>query len=207
MGREDIASLDYGDRTELRANVRHRPIMAHNITYRRIDHPNALAFSHTAREEFRLPFMPSKAGAAENAQTLEGMLVIWDGSHSRLDHGLGFQWRLNPWVDNEFGSIWTWAAEGNEGRWEYSAPLPVDTAWHTVEMAVNFRERLAGLSIDGRQYPVRYSMTVNAVRRSWGPETAARIQGEIVSCWPEPARLRAMHRAEFRNWSWTWRWP
>jgi hypothetical protein len=67
-------------------------------------------------------------------------------------------------------------------------------------MVVHAASNTAKLAIDDRQYPVTLSKTTKDP--SWGTEVAARLQAEIVSIYPEPAGLRAAHKAQFRNWRW-----
>lgn len=103
----DIETIHYSTYSELRANIHRRRIMAHNITFKRIIDDNAFEYVHTCRFKFRLPYLPSTDNFDLNAQTLEGGIFVWDGSRTRLDYGVGFQWVLNPWMDI-YGEIRTW---------------------------------------------------------------------------------------------------
>ncbi len=101
----DIETVHETAYSELRANIQRRIIMAHNITFKRIIDNEALQFIHTCTYKFRLPYLPTADTNADlNAQTLEGGIFVWDGSQTRLDYGMAFQWGLNPFstADNCF---------------------------------------------------------------------------------------------------------
>jgi hypothetical protein len=197
---DDIKTVHTGNYSELYANVRRRVIMAHNITFERIVEDKALHYIHTAMFEFRLPYLPvADETAGLNAQTLEGGLFIWDGGGTRLDYGIAFQWGLNPW--DRFGEVRTWT-DINGGRWAAVGHLAPDTGWHELKMAIDYPRQTTALWIDNQHYLTRYTATPKP--ETWGTETAARLQVEIVSIYPEPAGLRAMHAVRFRDWTWDW---
>ncbi|MGB9872861.1 MAG: hypothetical protein ACPLYD_14545, partial [Anaerolineae bacterium] len=196
----DIQTVHYSVHSELRANVQHRRIMAHNITFKRIIDDFAFQYVHTCGFKFRLPYVPSTDNFELNAQTLEGGLFVWDGRGTRLDYGLGFQWLLNPWMSN-FGEIRAWR-DIDGGQWESVGYLKPDTLWHEIRFTVDFRKETTSVKIDD----VRYPSCFTAISRPdyWGPEVAARLQAEIVSVYPEPSGIRAVHKAEFKDWTWAW---
>lgn len=196
----DIQTVHYNTYSELRANVQYRRIMAHNITFKRIVDDFALQYIHICRFRFRLPYVPSIDNFQLNAQTLEGGLFVWDGEGTRLDYGLGFQWLLNPWMSN-FGEMRVWR-DVNGGQWESTGFLKPDIAWHEIEFVVDFQKEATLLKIDETRYPSCFAATSRPAY--WGPEIAARLQAEIVSVYPEPSGIRALHKAEFRDWSWVW---
>lgn len=196
----DIQTANYSTHSELRANVQRRRIMAHNITFKRVIDDLAFRYVHICGFRFRLPYVPSIDNFELNAQTLEGGLFVWDGSGTRLDYGMGFQWLLNPWMNN-FGEMRTWR-DINGGQWESVGYLKPDTVWHEIRFTVDFRIETTSLKIDGVRYPSCFTATPKP--EYWGPETAARLQAEIVSVYPEPSGIRAMHKAEFKDWTWTW---
>lgn len=200
VGLNDIETIHYSTYSELRANIQRRRIMAHNITFKRIIDDNALEYIHTCGFKFRLPFLPSTDNFDLNAHTLEGGIFIWDGGGSRLDYGVGFQWILNPWMDI-FGEIRIWT-ETNGGQWESVGYLAPDIQWHEIRIVVDFPRRTTSVNIDGNGYPSSLSRTPKP--ETWGPETAARLQAEIISVYPEPSGIRAMHKAEFKDWVWIW---
>lgn len=204
VGQNDIETLHADDRSELRANINRRPIMAHNITLNRINDDTALGYTQTAQYEFRLPFIPQPdVRTTQNAQTIEGMLVTWDGSGEQRDLGVGFQWYLNPWGGGGFGELRAWSTDGGaDGRWQPVGHLAVDTLWHTARMQVDFPRRTGAIWIDGALISTAFTATTKL--DTWGRETAARLTAEIVSCDPGSVGYAALHRAEFRNWSWTW---
>jgi len=196
----DIKTVHRDYYSELRANIKRRVIMAHNVTYRRIISEKMLLYSHVCVYQFRLPYLPRPVVTdLWNAQTLEGGLFVWDGANTRLDYGTAFQWDINPWR-SEFGDIRTWTANGGPGQWVKVGHLKPDTRWHGVKMVVNMPLQTAALLVDGIQYPAEFSKTSKP--DSWGPEVAARLQAEIISIDPEPSGQRAAHKARFRNWKW-----
>lgn len=196
----DIQTIHYSTHSELRANIQRRRIMAHNITFKRITDDLALQYVHICRFKFRLPYVPSTDNFDLNAQTLEGGLFVWDGRGTRLDYGLGFQWLLNPWMSN-FGEVRSWR-DTNGGEWESVGHLQPNTEWHELGIAVDFHRETTLLKIDGIRYPSCFTATSRP--EGWGTEIAARFQAEIISVYPEPSGIRAIHKAEFRDWSWTW---
>lgn len=200
VGISDIETIHYSTHSELRANIHRRRIMAHNITFKRIIDGNAFEYVHTSGFKFRLPYLPSTDNFDLNAQTLEGGIFVWDGSGTRLDHGVGFQWILNPWM-NTFGEIRIWT-EVNGGQWESVGYLAPDTRWHEIRIVIDFRRETTLVKIDDTCYPSCLSRTPKP--ETWGPETAARLQAEIISVYPEPSGIRAMHKAEFKDWVWEW---
>jgi hypothetical protein len=48
--------------------------------------------------------VPSTAGGAYSAQTVDIGLFVWEGATTQLDYGTAFQWVLNPWMSS-FGDI------------------------------------------------------------------------------------------------------
>lgn len=196
----DIETVDEVSYSELRANIQRRIIMAHNITFKKFVDVEAFEFIHTCIYKFRLPYLPlPDVNADMNAQTLEGGIFIWDGGGTRLDYGIAFQWGLNPW--SGFGDIRTWT-NTNGGEWVLVGQLTPDTQWHEAKMVVDFHKETTTLLIDEVPYLAQYSATPKPA--TWGTETAARLQAEIVSIYPEPSGFHALHKAQFKDWSWMW---
>jgi hypothetical protein len=204
---DDIKTVHQPGYSELRANIHRRRIMAHNITFKRILDPQARKYVHTCSYEFRLPFIPQPdTNSTLNAETLEGALFVWDGATTRRDYGIGFQWALNPFVLQEFGNIRTWTdipdpENQKPGTWVKIGKIKPDLEWHRLMMIVDYRRKTTALLIDNKHY-LCYLTRIK--RPGWGPEVAARFQAEIVSIYPEPAGMHAMHKAQFRNWVWKW---
>jgi hypothetical protein len=197
---EDIESQHLDGLTLLRANIRYRRIMAHNITFKRIQDDWAFEFAHTAGFRFRLPYLPTPDRLDLNAQSLEGCLFVWDGGHTRLDYGAGFQWLLNPW-DARFGQVNRWS-DTNGGEWVPTGYLPPDTEWHSLAIMVDYPTRMTAMWIDDRFYPVGFAATQKP--DYWGSQTEARLAAEIISIYPEPGGLGSLHQAEFKDWFWSW---
>jgi hypothetical protein len=200
VNESDIETINYGTVSELKANIAQRGVMAHNITFKRYIDDDALNFIHTCTYQFRLPYLPYPGSWPHNAQTIEGGIFIWDGSGTRLDYGMAFQWILNPWMST-FGNIRAWS-DNDGGQWVSSGYLTPDTNWHIIEFMVDVQNQATSMKIDGLQYASLFSATPKPA--NWGTETAARFQAEIISLWPGPNPVAPSHIAEFKDWSWAW---
>lgn len=200
VSQADIETIHTDNASELRANIRKRSIMAHNITVKTINSNDAFQYTHTCRYTFRLPYLPVKDNTELNAQTIEGGIFIWDGSGSRIDYGLGFHWILNPWLNN-FGEIGSWS-DINGGQWVGVGNITPDTNWHELEIVVDFQKQTTSLKIDNKTYPSCFTGTQKP--ETWGRETSARIQVEIISLYPGNSGIRALHKAEVKDWFWIW---
>lgn len=198
---DDIETVHHLSSTELLANVNRRVIMAHNITFYRIIDNTALSYVHTCGYKFRLPYIPQpEEDSQDNGQTIEGGIFVWDGGKTQLDYGMAFQWIVNPFPDSNTGHVNAWTNDG----WVHVGDLPLDSGalvWHDVQMVVNYPSRATALFIDGQPYQ---SYLAAVPKIGWGTETAARLQAEIVSIYPEPSGIRATHKAEFKDWYWFW---
>ncbi|WP_129674194.1 hypothetical protein [Candidatus Chloroploca sp. Khr17] len=205
----DIETVHEPVHSELRANLQRRIILAHNITFKQIINNEALQFVHTCAFKFRLPYLPNTDVNADlNAQTLEGGIFVWDGSQTRLDYGMAFQWGLNPWIGGEsvgaFGVMSSWInTHGDNGTWRNVGRLTPDTQWHEVKMVVDYPRQTTALLFDSQPYLTQFTSIPKP--NTWGTEIAARLQVEIISIYPEPTALRAMHKAQIKDWSWTWK--
>jgi hypothetical protein len=198
---EDIETIHTRSHSELRANIRKRRIMAHNITFKKVTADGALACAHACGYEFRLVRVPSKTEGDLKAQTIEGGMFVWDGKKTRLDYGVAFQWVLNPWSD-DFGALQTWTGE-KSGKWVPAGKLKPDTEWHKLEIMFDFRGRKSSLKIDGKALKCGFSGTKKP--KDWGKTVDARLQAEIVSVYPGKTGRGALHKALFRNWLWEWK--
>jgi hypothetical protein len=187
--------------SELLANVNLRPIMAHAIAFYRLIDETALSFVHSCGYKFRLPYLPqADVNSEENGETIEGGIFVWDGGQTRLDYGMAFQWVVNPWAEDS-GHLKAWTTGE---QWVQVGELPLASEalkWHEVRMVVDYPSQDTQLFIDETQYQSYLAATP---KTDWGTETAARLQAEVVSIYPQPSDIRAMHRAEFRDWYWSW---
>jgi hypothetical protein len=193
----DIATVDYGTQSALLVNVERRPIMAHNIAFKRLIDDNLFDYTHDCSYEFRLPDLDTPTHAGTKAQTVEGGLFVWDGSGTRRDYGLGFQWVLNPW-DPKFGAIQTWFMSNS--AWRTTAYMEPDNEWHRFEARVDHNRNNASLWIDGEIISAAYTRRTKP--DSWGTETAARLQVEAISLDPGSAMAAPMQTVDVRNWTW-----
>jgi hypothetical protein len=203
VGAADIQTLHEPTYSELQANVQRRRIMAHNITVKRLWRDDAFDHLHFGRYRFRLPYLPSETDWDLCAQTIEGGLFLWDGAETRRAYGLGFEWILNPWgtTENRFGDLRAWT-DRDDGTWVDVGRLTPDTEWHEVHMTLDFRARQTALSIDGQSYASYFAATTKP--DDWSARRAALLQAEAISVWPGYADIRALHRAQFSHWYWSW---
>lgn len=199
----DLAANHVGTHSTLSANVWQRGVMAHNISFRRIIDTEALNNVHAASYEFRLPFMPEIGAWPHNAQTIEGGFFVWDGGGSRKDIGVGFQWLLNPWMSDQ-GDVRYWH-RGQGGRWKPGGFLTPDTEWHRIEFVVDPTRNEGIVTLDGVEMANHW--VAEDKEESWGTETAARLQAELISIWPGDNAVAPSHQAEYRNWYWDWYTP
>ncbi|WP_141508695.1 hypothetical protein [Candidatus Chloroploca asiatica] len=205
----DIETVHEPAHSELRANLQRRIILVHNITFKQMINNEAMHFIHTCIFKFRLPYLPTTDVNADlNAQTFEGGIFVWDGSQTRLDYGMAFQWGLNPWIEGEhvgaFGVMSSWTTtHDDDGTWRAVGHLTPDTEWHEVKMVVNYPGQTTALWVDNKHYGTQFTSIPKP--DTWGTEIAARFQVEIISIYPEPTGLRAMHQAQVKDWSWTWK--
>jgi hypothetical protein len=195
----DIATVDYGTYSSLLANVERRPVMAHNIAFKRLIDDNLFDYTHDCSYEFRTPDLDIPTRPGTKAQTVEGGLFVWDGSRTRRDYGLGFQWVLNP-SDPKFGAIQTWFMSNNNGGWRTVAYKEPDNEWHRFEARIDHKRNNASLWIDGEKISSAY--TRRKKPDSWGTETAARLQVEGISLAPGSLMAAPMHTVDVRNWAW-----
>ena len=197
---QDLETVHFDDYSELRANIKGRRIMAHNITSKRIRDADAFKFNHRVKYEFRLPYEPIKGDSEFNPQTIEGHTRVWDGVKRRLNYSTSFQWNLNPWNAN-YGSISMWF--GGIKRWQEVGYLEPDNLWHTFEAYLDFENSRAWISIDGVKYESELYGTSKA-GLGWERHISASLVAEVISLWPGETSGGAKHRAQFRNWVWIW---
>ncbi len=202
----DIATSNFGAHSALQANIQHRGIMAHNITYQQQVDSGAFDYVHLCEYEFRLPYMPTTSNWELNAQTVEMSCFIWDGTATQTDYGLAVQWILNPWMSS-FGDIRVWMSSNNaaqpiSGAWHSVGHLDVDTNWHSIKMAIDYQYQTTSLMIDGQHYLSSFSGTPKPA--TWAAQTVARLGAEIISLYPGNSSSAPTHQAEVRNWKWHW---
>jgi hypothetical protein len=75
-------------------------------------------------------------------------------------------------------------------------------SWHEINMTFDFKNKTTDLIIDGNHYSSRFTATTKP--ETWGAETAARLQAEIISPYPGEQGNGSLHKAQFKDWSWTW---
>jgi len=201
----DIETVHMGTHSELRANTQQRGIMAHNITFNRQTHPEALNYVHLCEFSFRLPYIPTPGDWNLNAQTLEMSFFIWDGISSRVDYGVALQWILNPWMSS-YGAIRAWTNDTDPTQpicsWKSVGDLAVDTNWHTVKLVFDYQYQSTAISLDGVHYLSAFSATPKPA--NWSNEIVARLCTEIVSIYPGGNTSAPRHLAEVRDWKWSW---
>ncbi|GAP61639.1 hypothetical protein ARMA_0062 [Ardenticatena maritima] len=197
---DDIATTHSRRSSLVQANIHHRRIMAHNITFLRVVDDRTLHAAHECRYTFRLPFTPSIEAPEMNGETVEGGLFVWDGANTRMDYGLAFQWVINPWSPS-FGELRAWSGE-NGGMWVPIGSLAPDTRWHRVRYWLDIPSGVARLRIDQHMFELPVAATPK--NEQWGTEIAARLQFEVISLYPGETGTGAMHAVEVRDWRWEW---
>lgn len=195
----DIKTVDKEEASVLKANVKNRRIMAHNITFKRITDPNALVDVQVADYKFKIPYVISASNTDFNGQTIEGGLFVWDGAGTQLDYGLAFQWVINPF-DFNFKKLYYWDGVG----WRYlSVDLEPDTEFHFAEFYLDIPNKQAFLKIDDISFPINiYSETT---KQGFGNTVDARFQAEIISIFPPSTGTVPLHETRFEKWKWEWR--
>jgi hypothetical protein len=191
----DIATSTTRSGTTLRANVDHRAIMAHIISFRSV--PTTLATTHRASYRVRLASVPGLWRGRYLGQTVEGGLFVWDGAASRRDYGVAWQWSLNP-HDATFGDVSVWTGSG----WRFAIHLKPDTASHLVSFTVSPLAGTGSITIDGTSVSTTLSSTTKPA--SWGNDVTARLQVEAVSMFPAGSSEMPEHRVKVAKWSWSW---
>jgi hypothetical protein len=201
---EDIETRHDGNLSEVRANIRRRRIMAHNITYLRERDALALEYTHIYTCAFRLPYMPSVENTDENAQTMDAGLFVWDGINTMMDWGMAFQWGLNP--RERFGEIRVNIEGVTAAAWEPVGYFAPDTEWHRFEIIVDYPTLMEHptvrptLRIDDTYFPSNFV----GIYKRWPAAISAGLQVEAISIYPGTTMNGALHRVEFKDWSWQW---
>lgn len=201
---EDIETQHNGDLSEVRANIRKRRIMAHNITYRRERDDLALDYAHIFTCSFRLPYMPSIDNTDENGQTMDAGLFVWDGMGTMMDWGMAFQWGLNP--RERFGEIRVNIEGVSAAAWEPVGYFAPDTEWHTFEIMVDYPTLMENpelsptLRIDDTYFPGHFV----GIFKRWPAAISAGLQLEAISMYPGTTLNGTLHRVEFKDWRWQW---
>jgi len=210
VGMCDVDTIPSIGHSELLANLKRRRVQARNITFKRIEDPGATGFVHVCRYHFRMPFQPDPVGA-ENGETVEGHLAVWDGSGVRRDFTAGWQWVVNPAIPvtatPQTGALRIWQAQarGGPGRWHQVGDIPPDDDWHVVQLLLDVAAGTAEFTIDGTIGPFRASeMAADEKPDKWGSEIAARCAVAIVSQNPGGRESGSLHRLFVRDWEWKW---
>ena len=196
----DVRTTHLGDFSTLEANVQGRNIQAHNITYLSAINLDAVAFRHVYRFRFRVPVVPVKDEPETYSQNLEGSIQLWDGTHARQDFIVAFSWVLNPFANP--GTVQTWQAENDRGRWVNVGFLPLDTAWHQAELVLDPRRAQAEVRIDGQGFPAKFARTARP--QDWSSFTDSRVTIEGSSAWVCEGGQGVLMREEFKDWEWVW---
>lgn len=193
---DDLDTLNFGTHSELRANLERRGAMVHNITYKPVVDDYAFDYHHVCSYEFRLPQQAIES--SRNAQTFEGGFFIWDGI-KRRDHGLGFQWVLNP-AAPDYGCLHKWS-NSSEGWKPVTRFLP-DDQWHRIDIEFDARAGFRTAEVCFDDIHIDRTYTQRRKPDYWGNEIAARLQVEIISIDPGYGQTAPLHVAEVRNWTW-----
>jgi len=205
---EDIETDDYSDYSEVRANIKKRRIMAHNLTYFESWDTDAFEFQHSFRFQFKQPYLPLKdPDAQHNGETIEAHIRLYDGKGTigprALRYVSALAWVVNPWSER-YGYLLVWtnpsAANVND-RWTRVANIYPDTSWHSVELFTDVKNDVGHLVFDSSKYEMKPLAKALA---PWGAHISSAIHTEAVSIYPTKNHGGAEHKVQFRNWEWAW---
>jgi len=192
----DIRTRHYYDYSSVEANINHRGILAHNITYKQIADVKALQVTHRAAFIFNLPGKPSRQNKTGNGHALECGLLVQDGSTTHKQYGVLFRWIINPWRD-DFGRIYLW--DGAE--WQSETALEPDSLRHTVTFTLDRINKSGSIQIDKLKLAGAWSETTL-------PESvtgiSAKLQFGVLNPFPPEADVCPAASVLFRNWKWEW---
>jgi len=134
----------------------------HNITFKRFVADNVFDFVHIFGYKFRLPYMPAVENIGLEPANHRGSDWLWDGSNTRLDHGTGFQWYINPWGP-DVGDLRTWT-DINGGSWVSMGNMPLDTEWHEVRLVLDVQREATALLNRRHALPVPFQPDTEATQ-------------------------------------------
>jgi len=192
----DVRSRHYYDYTSVEANINHRGIMAHNITYKQIADVKALQVTHRAAFIFNLPATPTRQNKTNNGHALECGLLIQDGSTTHKQYGVLFRWIINPW-QNDFGRIYLWNGE----EWQSETTLQPDSLRHTVTFTLDRIGKSGSIQIGNYKMAGAYSETPLSESVTG---ISAKLQFGVLNPLTPEADVFPAASVLFKNWKWEW---
>ncbi|MBN2413736.1 hypothetical protein JXQ31_18800 [candidate division KSB1 bacterium] len=192
----DIRTLHYYEYTSVEANINHRGIQAHNLTFKQINDAKAVHVSHHAVFYFNLPLKPSRQNKDSSVHAVECGLFIRDGSTTQKQFGVAFRWIVNPWRD-DLGRIYVW--DGDE--WQPETVLQPDSLQHTVTFILDKMDKTGSIQIDNHKI-------ANAFSETSLPDSVTGIstilQFGVLNPFPPEANVHPAASVYFKNWKWEW---
>lgn len=199
----DIATTNEPGYSQVEANIHHRQIMAHNITFYWVNKTDALTYAYRFTTEFRLVYPPSTTDTQHNVNTLEANVGVYDGS-THIANSCGIQWALDPWYSLA-GIINEWTTNNTSpALWEPMTSLIPDANWHTLDVTFDPPHNTCSYTIDGVTFTALSGHDQKP--STWSSENAANVQVEVVSINPaDPANTIGGEEglAQFKDWTWT----
>ncbi|MBA4386785.1 MAG: hypothetical protein C0404_02320 [Verrucomicrobia bacterium] len=212
-GMDDVAIVKHGSYAEVISNVRRTNFYVNAIGYQRFQdtYPDGTALDlgiFRYKAEIRLPVLPSTDPVqTQNAQTVQMMLQMWDGTNRvwQADkHAIEatMYWGLNAWEGGYYERIKVYT--DTTGRLELvdtGIRLPGDTNWHTVEFVADMVNRKwVSIRVDTNLADISGIAIPLVERTNWGNEVLYHITQESCATYPGPGYLNIFTwTTEFRN--------
>lgn len=212
-GTDDVAIVKYDTYAEVVSNVRKTNFYVNAIGYQRFQdtYPDGSALDlgiFKYKAEMRLPVLPSTDPVqTQNAQTVQMMLQMWDGTNRvwQADkHAIEatMYWGLNAWESGYYESIRVYTdTTGKLELADTGIRLPADTNWHTVEFVADMANRKwVSIRIDTNVADISAVAIPLVERLDWGNEVLYHITQESCATYPGPGYLNIFTwTTEFRN--------
>lgn len=207
--KKDLNKEDLDGYTELWSNINNRKVMAHNMSHLGTDKlkregeiydTDLIPFRHTFRFNFKLPYLPSKSNPKLNPQTIEGHMRLYDGrgkynnKKERRLYGVGFQWILNPWVENHI-NVWEY------DDWKKLKTKKPDQRWHEVQMVLSPLQEEIEVYFD--EEPLKCRSVEDEVPEFFGRDMSAWVAAETINAYPNcDLDASFKHYSLFKDWEW-----
>jgi len=196
VGLNDIRTRHYYDYTSVDANINHRGIMAHNLTFKQIVDVKAIQVTHRAAFIFKLPTKPSRQNKNSNGHAVECGLFIQDGSTTQKQYAVLFRWIINPWR-NDFGRVYIW----NDAEWQSGSILQPDSLQHTVTFVLDRIDKKGTIQIDKLKFAGVFAETPLTESSSG---ITAKLQFGVTNPFPPETGVNPTATVIFKNWKWEW---
>ena len=202
----DIAKYDYGDYSELHANVKLRNnITVNNIAAFKLKDRDLFGLQHFMVAQTKLPVLPKPDPNQElNPTAIYIGIILYDGPGKygppKTSYEAVLSWVLNPWSDH-YGNIEI-ALPGNQ--WKPVAYLEPDTEWHTLGVKADFKEmKYIFLQVELERIDISGYNLATKDHPKWDIDISAWVSCEAAHCDPGPnCQNRFRWYQLYRNWLW-----